>query len=765
MEYFESSDDDYTDSGEPDLSEDEYIDDGVADDLDEADQNAAVDAALAAYYDVDAAVEADVEADVEAGIEANVEADVEADYDDPLFDGNAYPPEYYLRNIQNTNDNMFKQKQYSAKTLKVLEYVKQQWIRFCLTVLKTDWMASLKKICIRVAIQFCNWQLHQKLSKSERAKPAVKKHNTLRCFWDRFRLVFELCMGHKIDSLIASSYMVNALRSLSHNHGLSHEKRDNRAMSIEDIKHYINTALRTDQKNFKLGEQRILAVLFFLLLAPAGARPSSILELRFRDISVSLVRDPKGGRHRLLVRISLVRVKAYLDPKDEKSFLLPEVIHEPTLLLSPHVFLLGILIRHRAFQVDALNDVRNISKLNIHQGENELLLPLRHDLDNKFIFRRVARDYSGKYQICDDRISLPMITQWVERIGKLAGFKNTTVNYCLRYMAGNSLDQNAGVSSSLRNLVMGHAPNSTTFQRHYLSRTIRADLWAIHQDLEPQQELIQRTASHGYLRSSRRPIELTDAQSAALKRDPKLVRMTKDRDACHRGTPERKKISHKIKARVAKLQRAEIARVRREWDEQQAVRDITGLIEGRDPDEGTALETGTANMPLIQAQMINALEDTVVVDTEQQLQRKANAINMIAEYCLFQESKTKNKIVAPAPAPAELQLPAQDRLRELRQSVQVEPNKKIRRCFVCVGNALQVEPDDDNERYSTFCREFYSNYEAARHFMRTHLSTLKDDDKVRCPVCVPKVVLRHKKHFQNHAELVHGLRSQTRNNE
>ncbi|KAI1420208.1 hypothetical protein F5Y12DRAFT_773975, partial [Xylaria sp. FL1777] len=95
---------------------------------------------------------------------------------------------------------------------------------------------------------------------------------------------------------------------------------------------------------------------------------------------------------------------------------------------------------------------------------------------------------------------------WVERIGKLAGFKDTTINYSLRYMAGNSLDRNGipldqiigkpcliicivNISTALRNLVMGHAPNSDTFQRHYLNRMVCADLWAIHRDLEPQQEL------------------------------------------------------------------------------------------------------------------------------------------------------------------------------------------------------------------------------------------------------------------------------------
>ena len=438
---------------------------------------------------------------------------------------------------------------------------------------------------------------------------------------------------------------------------------------------------------------------------------------------------------------------------------------------------MGILIRHRAFQVDTLNNIHNITKLSIHKGENELPLPLRRDLDDQFLFRSIKRDYTGKYTVSDDPIPIGTITKWVERVGKLAAFENTTINYSLRYMAGNNLDQNGkcpyhiignhrliihtvNISDALRNLVMGHAPNSDTFQRHYLNRIVCADLWAIHRELEPQQDLIRKVASHGHSKSSRRPVQLTSAQSAALKRDQKVVRLTRQRDACRKGDPKRKTISLEIKARLAKLYSEELSKVRREWSDTQAIQDITNQIEGKETVEETSPAAGATDMHPIQARMIDALKETVVTDIEQQLQRRTNAINMIARYCLVQVCGRESKVVspAPAPAPAELQLPAEDRVEELRQSVQVEPGKKISRCFVCVGNALLLSPDDP--WYAKFCRNYYSPRDAAKHFMRTHLQHLKDDDRLRCPVCRPTVWLQHKKHFQNHAELVHGLRSQ-----
>lgn len=70
-------------------------------------------------------------------------------------------------------------------------------------------------------------------------------------------------------------------------------------MTLEDLKTQIETTLRTTEKVFKIGELRVLTVLFLLFLARAGSRPSSIIQLRFGDIRVCLARDPNGGPHKV----------------------------------------------------------------------------------------------------------------------------------------------------------------------------------------------------------------------------------------------------------------------------------------------------------------------------------------------------------------------------------------------------------------------------------------------------------------------------------
>lgn len=212
-------------------------------------------------------------------------------------------------------------------------------------------------------------------------------------------------------------------------------------MTIDDLKLQLDTILRTTEKSFKLGELRILAILYLLLLAPAGSRPRSILNIRFKDIRVLLVRDPNHGPHRLLIKISLRHTKRYLGAKLTKTFFVPEIIYDPSLLLSPHIFLLGILFKHRAFRSSALNNTpRALSELDIHPNENELPLHLKKSLDDTFLFRQTKKVLSG-FAISKKPISQGMMTAWVRRVGELAGFEFSTKCYNLRYMAGNSMDR------------------------------------------------------------------------------------------------------------------------------------------------------------------------------------------------------------------------------------------------------------------------------------------------------------------------------------
>ncbi|KAI1421246.1 C2H2 finger domain protein [Xylaria sp. FL1777] len=664
------------------------------------------------------------------------------DLEELLHDGNLHPPEYYQRSMEHFDETSYDRKQYSKNTETLICMAERQWCCFSQKVLgKDDWKRSFLEITFRITYNFLDWHLGQRTTIHGRKKPKMKKRSSLVTFWCAFRLAFERATASKIDDLVDRRRTANAIVELGDKHSLTDDKRENRSMTIADLKLQIETTLNTTEKSFKLGEQRILAVLFLLLLAPAGARPASILQLRFGDIRVVLVRDPNNGPHRLVIKFTLNFTKRYLGPKAAKTFLIPEIIFDPSLFLSPHIFLLGILFRHRAFSADIFNDKpETLQKLNIFEGEHELPLPLKPEIRDKLVFRRADQNMNG-YTLSDEPITRGMMTKWVNRIGELLGFEHTTICYSLRYMAGNNMDRNVNVSEALRNLVMDHTPNSDTFQKHYLNRNVCADLWAMHRACEPQQTLVEIATSHGHSRSTRRPANLSAEQSAALNHHPDVVRLKQQLQRLHPDSPKYRPVRLKIQATKAHLRRVEKSRMRKEWTDKQAVEDIERQVQG----QGFLQPIN----PSSRIQPMNPAQ-----------QRLVTALARTATYCFVEEPlSTKVLEARQPPMPMELGLAPVDKATQLRNSVLVSyvGEKKLRRCFICIGKALTLPPEDPS--LPALCRVFSAPTDTARHFKSVHLSKLSPRSKVVCPVCVPIVKLKHKMHLQNHAELVHGISS------
>lgn len=87
-------------------------------------------------------------------------------------------------------------------------------------------------------------------------------------------------------------------------------------MTIENLEKQAKTTIKTPSKRFRIGEHRIYAVLFLLLIAPSGSRPKALLFLRYGDLELSLSRDPEGGPHRILIRFKLQFTKTFLGDKE-----------------------------------------------------------------------------------------------------------------------------------------------------------------------------------------------------------------------------------------------------------------------------------------------------------------------------------------------------------------------------------------------------------------------------------------------------------------
>lgn len=111
-------------------------------------------------------------------------------------------------------------------------------------------------------------------------------------------------------------------------------------------------------------------------------------------------------------------------------------------MLSPHIFLLAILFRHQAFLAPELNeDPSLLERMQLRAAQKERKIELREDLGDVFIFRKTKKTVSV-YAMGQEKLTRGIMTPWIRVIGLLAGFEYPTIAYSLRYMAGNTLDQN-----------------------------------------------------------------------------------------------------------------------------------------------------------------------------------------------------------------------------------------------------------------------------------------------------------------------------------
>ncbi|KAK7398517.1 hypothetical protein QQX98_012110 [Neonectria punicea] len=336
-----------------------------------------------------------------------------------------------------------------------------------------------------------------------------------------FRLVYERETRRKIDPIL-NRKMKKILRQLLEKHGLTGERRENRRMTVEDLKRQAETAISTTKMRFRIGEHRIAALLFYQLLAPTGARPKSLLYLRYGDIMVSLARDPEGGPHLVLIRFLLHFIKTYLGAKETTTSTLPEYFFDLSLLLNSYVLLLGLLFRYKAFKAPSLTSPKYMDRLDIHPGEYELPLPLKESLSNIFVFRDTIKTAFNSYEIsANKRLTYGVISRWTRKIGELAGFAMAVILYSLRYNAANEFDQCPDVSDGLRNLILQHK-NSDPFRQNYLERVVSVDTSAIVRHTRQQKALMRQACSIGYSVSKRRPTDLTPEQAASVDKDPRI---------------------------------------------------------------------------------------------------------------------------------------------------------------------------------------------------------------------------------------------------
>lgn len=313
----------------------------------------------------------------------------------------------------------------------------------------------------------------------------------------------------------------------------------------------------------------------------------------------------------------------------------------------------------------------------------------------------------------------------------------------------------ADISEALRNLAMGHA-NSTPFQRHYLGREIGADTWAILRRQKPQQALITQACSVGHSISKRRPTDLTPEQLVSINSDPLIKRLERDLRSHRQGSKKYMELRRELRNEKQRLKRQLKQKVRDEWTAEQAVDDIERQLQGVGFAKQATADTNVSPQRPAQKRLMEALTAPLGNTLEGQYRRRDNAIGAIVAYCVVEEAHTIQRPKSSvASSPTCISDPPVRSLQHVAlMSVFVKNEKdRPRRCFICVGKALGLAPDDP--AITTLTRQFYTPGDLNKHFRRSHLSNMGKGGLIECPAC--SITLDHKQHLLTHAQIVHGI--------
>lgn len=143
-------------------------------------------------------------------------SDIDGDADDgsELHNGNAFPPEHYLRMEEEFDGDRVARKRYAPRMIKQLDGIEWRWnkyapllfplcyttnsLRYC-EFTGRDPVHAMHDISINKTSAFFRWIMRQTTGHEGRKLPGLKSFYSLELYWKEFRLVYRRLTNKRID--------------------------------------------------------------------------------------------------------------------------------------------------------------------------------------------------------------------------------------------------------------------------------------------------------------------------------------------------------------------------------------------------------------------------------------------------------------------------------------------------------------------------------------------------------------------------------------
>ena len=302
--------------------------------------------------------------------------------------------------------------------------------------------------------------------------------------------------------------------------------------------------------------------------------------------------------------------------------------------------------------------------------------------------------------------------------------------------------------------MMQHA-KIDTFLKHYFSRRVTMDAQAIVRGFAPQNELMRAACRMSRWIDPDRPWKLTSEQSASVNYDPHVLKLERARHK-HRARASQiqkhEELGREIRNVKQRLRDALRIKIKKEWDQEQAVKNIEQQLSGLKFSKNVKVKLESAsNRTPEHTRLIECIVSLPGSTIKEEMQRRSDAINAVIAYCKIEEGNTcsvRHQALSikfsQSLQSSRVMNPFDERLKAAIVAAYEEKRPRI--CFLCIGN----EKKPVEERIHAFS----TPGDLSKHFKRQHLRYIEENDTITCPIC--KVLLDSRSHLQDHALSVHG---------
>jgi hypothetical protein len=319
----------------------------------------------------------------------------------------------------------------------------------------------------------------------------------------------------------------------------------------------------------------------------------------------------------------------------------------------------------------------------------------------------------------------------------------------------------------MRNLVMHHA-DTRTFLKFYLSRRISKNLPAIIRGLDPEDDIMRAACRMSRTIDPNRPQRLTTEQSFSLNHLTVVKKLIRQRDEIvrsfqgppskHKGTP-RHEAYRKLNQELAGTKKREYDKLLKEvqeiYDREQPMLEIKRQLSGIGQQDSSPKPLKCSNdVPLPQQRLINSLLSLPRSTIEEEMLRRTEAINAVAEYSQFQEGDTcrlpREKRPKDSSENSQLKNETPDTIdqQECPLESAIRSAMKDHRplfCFICLG-----QPNLDVPKRT---QKFASHGDVTKHIRVKHLKKIVSSNPIECKLCGEEFA--EIMHLQRHASDFH----------